>query len=48
MKEPDLGYNLDHTHIVKLFGACHLNQPFFVSEETMHSHLCDYLSKVQS
>ncbi|POM61820.1 Serine/threonine protein kinase [Phytophthora palmivora] len=35
-------YKLHHPHIVKLFGACHFNQPFLIYEST-REHLGHYL-----
>lgn len=32
LNEVKIWYKLRHPHIVQLFGACHINQPFFVCE----------------
>lgn len=45
INEADLQFRLNHPHIMKLFGACHEGQPFFVGEDAVHGHLGDYLAK---
>lgn len=48
MKEADLWSKLNHPHVMKLFGACHEDQPFFVCEDVVPGHLGDFLSKPQN
>lgn len=42
-KEADIWHNLQHTHIVRLFGACDVGHPFFVSEYASKGTLSHYL-----
>lgn len=48
LKEADIWYTLVHPHIVKLFGACHVGNPFFVCEYAPNGTLADYLSHEQN
>lgn len=43
LKEVDIWSSLQHPHIVKLFGACHVGNPFFVCEYASNGNLPDYL-----
>lgn len=44
LSEVEIWSGLHHPHIVKLFGACHVGNPFFVSELASNGNLSDYLS----
>ncbi|EGZ11124.1 hypothetical protein PHYSODRAFT_520035, partial [Phytophthora sojae] len=41
--EVDLWFGLNHPHVVKLFGGCHIGTPFFVCEEAHNGSLDKYL-----
>lgn len=36
-------YQLNHPHVIKLFGACHVGKRFFVCEYAANGTLCEYL-----
>lgn len=48
IKEADLWFRLNHPHVMKLFGACHVGLPFFVGEDAVLGHVGDYLAKPQN
>ncbi|KAE9114483.1 hypothetical protein PF007_g10359 [Phytophthora fragariae] len=43
LNEVKIWHKLRHPHIVQLFGACHIGQPFFVCEYAAGGELSDYL-----
>lgn len=43
LKEVDIWSSLQYPHTVKLFGACHVGNPFFVREYASNGNLPDYL-----
>ncbi|KAJ8563971.1 hypothetical protein ON010_g7377 [Phytophthora cinnamomi] len=43
LNEVKIWHKLRHPHIVQLFGACHIDQPFFVCEYAAGGQLTDYL-----
>lgn len=48
-KEVEVWKRLDHPHVVKLFGACHVTRPaFFVAEDCINNNLNEYLDKDKS
>lgn len=48
LKEADLWFSLQNPHIVKLYGACHVGNPFFVCELASKGNLPDYLYRSQN
>lgn len=45
-KEVEVWKQLDHPHVVKLYGACHVTRPaFFVSEDCVNNNLNEFLLK---
>lgn len=48
LKEADIWSTLVHPHIIKLFGACHVGNPFFVCEFAPNGTLSDYLRHEQN
>ncbi|KAG6949378.1 hypothetical protein JG688_00014655 [Phytophthora aleatoria] len=42
-REIELWFGLNHPHVVKLFGGCHIGTPFFVCEEAKNGSLDKYL-----
>lgn len=44
LRENDIWANLHHPHIVRLYGACHVGEPFFACEYASNGTLADYLS----
>lgn len=42
-QEVGIWYRLHHPHIIKLYGACHVGQPFFVCEYASFGRLDRYL-----
>lgn len=42
-READLWSQLQHLHVVRLFGACHVGNPFFVCEDALNGTLLNYL-----
>lgn len=48
LKEADLWSSLQHPHIIKLYGACHVGNPFFVCELASNGNLSDFLYRSQS
>lgn len=46
-READLWSQLQHLHVVRLFGACHVGNPFFVCEEALNGTLLNYLHAQQ-
>ncbi|KAG7377629.1 Mitogen-activated protein kinase kinase kinase mlk-1 [Phytophthora pseudosyringae] len=46
LHEVSLWFKLNHPHVVKLFGGCHVGyKPFFVCEEAKNGSLSKYLEK---
>ncbi|RLN48798.1 hypothetical protein BBJ29_004560 [Phytophthora kernoviae] len=43
--EMALWFKLNHPHVVKLFGGCHVGTPFFVCEEAKNGPLNKYLKQ---
>jgi serine/threonine protein kinase len=43
-REVSIWHRLHHPHIIKLYGACHVGQPFFVCEFALYGRLDKYLS----
>ncbi|GMF44345.1 unnamed protein product [Phytophthora fragariaefolia] len=43
--EISLWFGLNHPHVIKLFGGCHIGTPFFVCEEAKNGALDKYLQK---
>lgn len=43
MNETDIWFKLQHPHIVTLFRACHVGNPFFVCDYASNGTLSDYL-----
>lgn len=43
LNEVKIWFKLYHPHVVQLYGACHVNQPFFVCEFAANGQLDDYL-----
>ncbi|OWZ06609.1 Serine/threonine protein kinase [Phytophthora megakarya] len=41
--EVNLWFTLDHPHVIKLFGGCHIGTPFFVCEEAKNGSLDKFL-----
>lgn len=44
LRENDIWAGLHHPHIIRLYGACHVGQPFFACEYGPKGTLADYLS----
>lgn len=44
-REVSIWFRLNHPHVVRLFGACHVGTPFFVSEFATKGTLNKYLTK---
>lgn len=44
LRENDIWAGLLHPHIIRLYGACHVGEPFFVCEYASKGTLADYLS----
>ncbi|KAG2895863.1 hypothetical protein PC119_g15408, partial [Phytophthora cactorum] len=44
-REVEIWYELSHPNIVRLFGACHVGDPFFVCEYAKHGTLVEFLRK---
>ncbi|EGZ08566.1 hypothetical protein PHYSODRAFT_526592 [Phytophthora sojae] len=43
-KEVDVWRRLDHPHVLKLYGACHVSSPaFFVCDDATHGSFSDFL-----
>jgi serine/threonine protein kinase len=42
-READIWFNLNHPHVVRLYGACHIGDPFFTCEYASSGSLSDYL-----
>ncbi|KAG2797156.1 hypothetical protein PC129_g21222 [Phytophthora cactorum] len=42
--EADIWSRLNHPHVIALFGACHVGQPFFVCEYAAKGTLIDFLN----
>lgn len=42
-REVDVWFDLSHPHVVRLFGACHVGNPFFVCEYAPFGSLDKYL-----
>ncbi|KAG1704875.1 hypothetical protein DVH05_004904 [Phytophthora capsici] len=43
--EADIWSSLTHPHVIALFGACHVGQPFFVCEYAAKGTLTDFLKE---
>lgn len=43
LQETEIWHELRHPHIVELFGACHVGNPFFICEFASNGQLGDYL-----
>lgn len=41
IKQADLWITLQHPHIERIFGACHVGNPYFVCESTSHGNLLE-------
>ncbi|RLN88618.1 hypothetical protein BBJ28_00020189 [Nothophytophthora sp. Chile5] len=49
LREARIWHKVQHKHIVKFFGACHLSRPcFFVCEEAENGNLVDYLDNMKT
>ncbi|KAE9356775.1 hypothetical protein PF008_g3451 [Phytophthora fragariae] len=44
-REVDVWFGFNHPHVVQLFGACHIDIPFFVCEYAANGTLVGYLKK---
>ncbi|EGZ13640.1 hypothetical protein PHYSODRAFT_406659, partial [Phytophthora sojae] len=44
-READIWFGLNHPHVIRLFGACHVGRPFFVCEYATNGTLVSYLQK---
>ncbi|OWZ03607.1 Serine/threonine protein kinase [Phytophthora megakarya] len=44
-REVDIWFGLNHPHVVRLFGACHVGRPFFVCEYATNGTMIKYLQK---
>ncbi|RLN87891.1 hypothetical protein BBJ28_00021096 [Nothophytophthora sp. Chile5] len=42
-QEIDLWFSLNHEHLIKLYGACHEGQPFFVCERASQGTILSYV-----
>ncbi|KAG1689085.1 hypothetical protein DVH05_002854 [Phytophthora capsici] len=48
-KEVDVWRQLDHPHVLKLYGACHVSSPaFFVCDEASHGSFSEFLEQDSS
>ncbi|RLN56395.1 hypothetical protein BBJ29_003603 [Phytophthora kernoviae] len=48
-KEVDVWQRLDHPHVVKFYGACHLSSPaFFVCDDATHGNFVEYFEEDKS
>ncbi|KAJ8533222.1 hypothetical protein ON010_g14032 [Phytophthora cinnamomi] len=43
--EVDIWFGLNHPHVIRLFGACHVGTPFFVCEYAPNGTMVSYLRK---
>lgn len=43
IREADVWFRLNHINVVKMFGACHFDRPFFVCEYASGGELTSYL-----
>ncbi|RLN72587.1 hypothetical protein BBJ28_00024486 [Nothophytophthora sp. Chile5] len=43
-QEIDLWFSLNHEHLIKLYGACHEGQPFFVCERASQGTIVSYVT----
>ncbi|RLN47204.1 hypothetical protein BBJ28_00004145 [Nothophytophthora sp. Chile5] len=43
LREADLWFTLNHVNLIKLYGACHEGQPFFVCEKASQGTLASFL-----
>ncbi|KAG1701089.1 hypothetical protein DVH05_011329 [Phytophthora capsici] len=48
LREVDLWFSLSDGYLVKLYGACHVGQPFFVCERAIEGTLGGYLKQGKS
>ncbi|GMF16469.1 unnamed protein product [Phytophthora lilii] len=46
--EADIWFHLNHPHVISLFGACHVGQPFFVCEYATKGTLTNFLKSSES
>jgi serine/threonine protein kinase len=44
-READVWFQLNHVNVVKMYGACHVDQPFFVCEHATGGNLDSFLSQ---
>lgn len=42
-REAELWFSLNHPNLIKLYGAYHQGQPFFVCEPARHGTLASYI-----
>ncbi|KAG7399423.1 Leucine-rich repeat serine/threonine-protein kinase 2 [Phytophthora boehmeriae] len=48
-KEVDVWQRLDHPHVVKFYGACHISSPaFFVCDDATHGNFAEYFENDMS
>ncbi|DBA05018.1 TPA: hypothetical protein N0F65_000706 [Lagenidium giganteum] len=46
MKEIDIWHKLNHNHVLRMYGACHVSSPpFIISEDAVHGQLDHYLGR---
>lgn len=45
LAEAEIWFKIKHQHVVSLFGACHVGNPFFVCEYASDGNLTDYLCR---
>lgn len=43
LNEAEIWFKFQYPHVVRLFGACHVGNPFFVCEYASHGTLTDFL-----
>ncbi|RLN76291.1 hypothetical protein BBJ28_00024828 [Nothophytophthora sp. Chile5] len=49
LKETEVWRQLDHPHVIKLYGACHVGTPaFFVCEDAIHGSFGEYFEQDKS
>lgn len=48
LQETEIWYKLQHQHVVRLWGACHVGNPFFVCELAANGTLSDYLFRSEN
>ncbi|KAF1318887.1 Tkl protein kinase, partial [Globisporangium splendens] len=47
-RELNIWHQLNHPHVVKLFGACHVERRYFVCEDASNGQLCAFLRRQKS